>query len=65
MITIRCNGDIGNDASVSIFNATGQKLHAGQIKNTCTVIDRGLTAGLYIVSLTNGGKSITSKVMLN
>jgi hypothetical protein len=63
-IVISCNV-IGDDASVSVYNAVGQKLQTKQITGTSTMIGAGLPAGVYMVTLTNAGKTTTSKIILN
>jgi hypothetical protein len=64
-ITITCKGDISSDAIVSVYNAVGQKLQTKQITGTSTVIGTGLTSGIYVVTVNNGGISTTAKVILN
>jgi hypothetical protein len=64
-IVVNCNGDISSNAMVSVYNALGQKMHTAQITGNNTVIGSKLTSGVYMVTVNNGGKSITKKVILN
>ncbi|MDD4992201.1 MAG: T9SS type A sorting domain-containing protein [Paludibacter sp.] len=64
-ISITCKGDISSDAIVSVYNVVGQKLQTKQIMSTSTVIGSGFASGVYVVTVNNGGKSITQKVALN
>ena len=64
-ITVSYTSNISDNAFISVFNALGQKLESKQISTTTTVIDRGFNPGVYVVTVTNGGKSIIKKVILN
>lgn len=64
-ITVDCKGDISSNAVVSVYNAVGQKLLTNQIVSTSTVIGAGLKSGVYVVTVNNGGRSTTQKVILN
>jgi hypothetical protein len=64
LITINCNGNMSSDASVSVYNAIGQKLATKQITSTCTVIEKSFTSGVYLVTVNNGGKSFTNRVII-
>jgi hypothetical protein len=64
-IAVNCNGAISDNASISVYNALGQKLELKKITGTTTVIDRTFNPGVYVVSVTNGGISTTRKVILN
>jgi len=64
-ITVNCIGDLNNESSVSVYNAVGQKLLAKQMTSNVTVLDSPLTSGVYMVTVTNAGKSVTKKVILN
>ena len=64
-ITAVCNGSISDDAYISVYNALGQKLEIKKITGTTTVIDRSFISGVYVVTVNNGGKSTTRKVILN
>jgi len=64
-ITVKCSGDINNENSVSVYNAVGQKLQTKQLTSNITVLDDALTSGVYLVTVTKAGKSVTKKVILN
>lgn len=49
-------------ASVGIYNTIGQKLQSRQIQST-TIIH--VPVGVYIIAITNNGKNLTKKVILN
>jgi hypothetical protein len=64
-IAVNCNGAINDNASITVYNALGQKLELKKITNTTTIIDKAFTSGVYVVTVNNGGKSTTKKVILN
>jgi len=64
-IAVNCKGDISSDAVLSVYNALGQKLEIQKITSTMTVIAKTLTSGMYVVTVNNGGKITTKKVILN
>ncbi|MDD4992345.1 MAG: T9SS type A sorting domain-containing protein [Paludibacter sp.] len=64
-ISVSLKGDLSNEAYVSVYNAVGQKLHTEQITNANAVLGTPFTAGIYLVTVNNGGKSVTKKVILN
>jgi hypothetical protein len=64
-ITVNCKGDINTGATVSVYNALGQKIQSKQITETRTILSTEFTSGVYVVTVNNGGKSVTQKVTLN
>ena len=64
-IEVNCSNDISDNAFISVYNALGQKLESKQISSTTTVIEKTFNSGVYLVTVTNGVKSITKKVILN
>jgi hypothetical protein len=64
-ISVSLKGDLSNEAYVSVYNAVGQKLHTEQITNANAVLGTPFTSGIYLVTVNNGGKSVTKKVILN
>ena len=64
-ISINLKGDLSSEAYVSVYNAIGQKLHTEQITSTNTILGTTFTSGIYLVTVNNGGKSITKKIILN
>jgi hypothetical protein len=64
-ITVNCKGDISDNAFISVYNALGQQLETKQITSATTVIGKTFTSGVYVVTVNNGGKNTTKKVILN
>ena len=64
-ITINYTGSLSSASMVTVSNAVGQKLVEKNMTSTISVIDNRLLPGLYLVSVTTAGKSITKKVILN
>jgi hypothetical protein len=64
-IAVNCTGSISDNAFVSVYNALGQKLESKQMTSSTTVINKSFTSGVYVVTVNNGGKSTTKKVILN
>jgi len=64
-ITVNCTGNLNTESSVSVYNEIGQKLAYKQLKSTRTLIDMPYSAGVYVVTVLNGGQKITRKVILN
>ena len=63
-IMVDCSGNINNNALVDVYSAAGQKIQSEQITTSRTILDAGLTTGVYIVTVNNGGKTVTQKVTL-
>ena len=59
------NGTPGNDASIEVFNALGQKVITKNITGTNLQLNNCLPAGAYLLKLTNEGKSITKKIIID
>ena len=55
---------INGGGSVVIYNAVGQKLSAKNLTANTTVIETPLQSGVYMVAVTNAGKTITQKVII-
>lgn len=64
-ITINCKGAINSDSFVSVYNALGQKVSAQQITTSNTIISSSFRPGVYVVTVNNGNKATTKKVILN
>ena len=64
-ITINYTGSLSSESMVTVSNAVGQKLVEKNMTSTVSVIDNRLLPGVYLVSVTTAGKSITKKVILN
>ncbi|MCH7535763.1 MAG: T9SS type A sorting domain-containing protein [Bacteroidetes bacterium] len=55
-ISIKANG------TVTIFNLTGQRVHQSRLTGQTSI---SLDKGIYLVRVTDGGRSVTKKVYLN
>ncbi len=64
-IVVNCDGSLNNESSIAVYNGIGQKLASKQLKTNITVFDNPLCSGVYMVTITNAGKSITKKVTIN
>ncbi len=64
-ITVNCKNAIDNTSMVSIYSIMGQKLISKKLVSSTTLIDMPAAAGIYIVSVTNGGKNLTKKISIN
>jgi Secretion system C-terminal sorting domain len=58
------NGATG-ETTVAVYNAVGQKLSSKTLKSTSSVLNHPLTSGVYFVTVTNSGKTITQKVIVD
>jgi len=61
-ITVTCNEAL-NNASVSVYNAVGQKVANKTLKSSTSLIDVAVP-GIYMVTVKNNGKEITGKVIV-
>ena len=64
-ITVNCSPVILGNATVSVYNAVGQKLENRILTNATTVINKSLNAGVYLVTVVANGKTATQKVVIN
>jgi len=64
-IAVNCKGNVSSDASVSVYNVTGQKLMTRSIISAETVIGKSFVSGVYMVKVMNGGASTTQRIILN
>jgi len=64
-IAIDCKGDLRSDASVSVYNVTGQELTTRSITTAKTVLIKTFASGVYVIKVTNGGANTTQKLILN
>ncbi len=61
---IMINGNTGT-ASVTVYNALGQKIYSNTLTSNLSVLNTSLCSGLYVVSVTTEGKSISKKVIID
>ena len=64
-IVVNCNRNIMGKASISVYNAIGQKLTYKTINSTSTVLEQNYNAGVYFVSVVTNGKTITRKLIVD
>jgi len=64
-ISVNCVGGLTGQNSVAVYNEVGKKLLATQLTRSITVLDNQFAAGVYLVVVKTGGKSVTQKVILN
>jgi hypothetical protein len=64
-LIISCNNELKNNASVSVYNLMGKKITSIQLINATTVLDNTFQSGIYLVTVINGGKTITKKTIFN
>ena len=57
------NGANG-ESTVAVYNAVGQRIYSSNLTNTTKVLNNTLTSGVYMVTVTNSGKSVTQKVII-
>lgn len=61
---ISLNGSLKGETNVTVYNEVGQKLFSKNLIPNKQTIDYELIPGIYIVSVTNAGKSKTTKVIV-
>ena len=64
-LVINYKYELKSDASVSVYNMIGRKLVSAQLINTITVLDNAFQSGIYLVTVINGGKTRTKKIVFN
>ena len=55
----------GEGTVLTVYSSVGQKLSTKTLKSTSVVLDNILTPGVYMVTLSNDGKTITKKVIID
>ncbi len=63
-ISVKCNDEIANNATVTIYNNMGQLLAQKALTGNLTLIDKKLTSGVYIVKISNAGKNTTERIII-
>ena len=53
------------ESSVAIYNTVGQKLFSKTLNSTSTNLRTTLQSGVYLVTLTTAGRSVTKKVIID
>ncbi|HRZ97964.1 MAG TPA: T9SS type A sorting domain-containing protein, partial [Paludibacter sp.] len=52
---------VTENATVSVYNAVGQKLYSSKVTKATTVIDNAFAAGVYVVNVNNVSKKVIIK----
>ncbi len=63
-ITVICNNDLMFNASVTVYNVTGQVLANKALSGVTTVVDNQFIPGVYIVKVNNGANAVSVKVII-
>lgn len=63
-IEVTCTGTLSTDATLRVFNALGQQLSIQKLENRLTTV-KTANSGVYLIAVTNAGKTITKKVLAN
>jgi len=58
------NGTV-NGAILEVFNTIGQKVISRNLTGTNNTLNNNLSAGAYLVKLTNGGQNFSRKIIIN
>ena len=61
---ILINGTANGETRVNVYNAIGQRLASKNLTSNVSVLDTRLVPGVYTITLTNAGKSATTKVIV-
>lgn len=64
-LVISYTNELKSDASISVYNMIGRKLVTIQMINDVTVLDNAFHSGIYLVTVSNGGKKLTKKIVFN
>jgi hypothetical protein len=63
-ITVICKEDVMFNASVTVYNVTGQVLANKALSGVTTVVDNQFIPGVYIVKVNNGANAVSTKVVI-
>lgn len=64
-IVVNQDAILGREGKVTICNSVGQKLMITETKGSSTIINRHFPSGIYMVTVSAGGKNTTKKVIIN
>lgn len=56
---------VNGETTVAVYNSVGQKLLTKTLKSTSNVLFNPLTTGVYMVTVSNAGKTVTKKVIID
>jgi hypothetical protein len=63
-LIIQLNTGLSDNAKVTIYNAMGQSIYNQPLHNAVTQLSRTLEAGVYVVKVENGDKSLVVKSLI-
>lgn len=63
-IAIKCNDEIANDATVTIYNNMGQLITKKTLTGSLTLIDKKMTSGVYIAKVSNAENKTTERIII-
>lgn len=63
-ITVNINDVISSNANVTVYNNVGQRVISKEITENSTVIEQSMASGVYLVSVSNAGKTTSAKVII-
>ncbi|MFZ4457084.1 MAG: fibronectin type III domain-containing protein [Bacteroidales bacterium] len=58
------NGLLKGESTITVYNQLGQSLICKNLTSTTKVLDNKLPIGLYIITVTNAGKSVKTKLII-
>ena len=58
-------GNLTGETTVSIYNAVGQKIHSDILTKSNVQLGTSFAPGVYMVTVSNSGKTITKKVIID
>lgn len=64
-ITLSCNADIAPNARFSVYNSSGQLVHVQTITGYQTTTSRNFDAGVYVLKVENGNRTVALRTIVN
>lgn len=64
-VIVNYNGSLNASNLIAVYNSVGQKLFTKKLTNNVTVIDNNFNAGVFIITVNNGCKIVTRKLIVN
>lgn len=63
-ITLSCNADIAPNARFTVYNSSGQLVHVQTLAGYQTTTSRNFDAGVYMVKVENGGRTVVLRTLI-
>ena len=63
-ITLNCNAEISPNARFTIYNSSGQLVHVQALSGYQTTTSRNFDAGVYVVKVENGGRTVVLRTII-